>query len=77
VSEAEAVAVHLQDMDVVGQPVEQGAGQALGAEHACPFVEGRLLVTMVEPRSNLRRNTSNSSSAQRRHGPLYDRLVGR
>jgi hypothetical protein len=27
--EAEAVAVHLQDVDVVGEPVEQGAGQTL------------------------------------------------
>jgi hypothetical protein len=29
-------------MDVVGQPVEQGAGQALGAEHGCPLVEGEV-----------------------------------
>jgi len=34
-----AVAVHLQDMNVVGQPVEQGAGQPLGGEHAGPLVE--------------------------------------
>ena len=34
-----AVAVHLEDVDVVGQPVEQRAGQALGAEHGCPLVE--------------------------------------
>ena len=27
--EPEAVAVHLEDVDVMGQPVEQGAGEAL------------------------------------------------
>ena len=27
-----AVAIHLEDMDVVGQPVEEGTGQALGGE---------------------------------------------
>ena len=40
--ETVAVAVHLEDMDVVGEPVEQGAGQALGAEHGCPLVEGQV-----------------------------------
>ena len=34
-----AVAVHLEDGDVVGQPVEQRAGEALGAEGLGPFVE--------------------------------------
>jgi len=34
-----AVAVHLQDMDVVGEPVEQRAGEPFGTEHAGPFVE--------------------------------------
>lgn len=28
--------------EVVGEPVEQGAGEALGAEHACPLVEGQI-----------------------------------
>ena len=32
VAEAVAVAVHLQDVDVVGEPVQQRAGQALQAE---------------------------------------------
>jgi hypothetical protein len=32
VGETVAVAVHLEDVDVVGEPVEQGAGQALGAD---------------------------------------------
>ena len=40
VGETVAVAVHLEDVDVVGEPVEQGSGQALGAEHGCPLVEG-------------------------------------
>ena len=65
--ETVAVAVHLEDVDVVGEPVEQGAGQALGAERGCPLVEGQVLVTMVEPRSYLWENTSNSSSA-----PVWD-----
>jgi len=30
--QAVAVAVHLQDVDVVGEAVEQGSGEALGAE---------------------------------------------
>ena len=34
-----AFAVHHEDMDVVDQSVEKGAGQPLGAEHAGPFVE--------------------------------------
>jgi hypothetical protein len=29
-------------VDVVGEPVEQRAGEALGAEHACPLVEGQV-----------------------------------
>ena len=37
-----AVAVHLEDVDVVGQPVEQRVCQALGAEHGCPLVEGQV-----------------------------------
>ena len=38
-SEAEAVAVHLQDMDVMGETVEQSPGEPLGTEHRCPLVE--------------------------------------
>ena len=34
-----AVAVHLQDMDVMGEPVEQCTGEPLGTEHAGPFIE--------------------------------------
>jgi hypothetical protein len=39
VFQAIGVAIHLQDMNVVGQPVEQRAGQPLGPEHAGPFFE--------------------------------------
>ena len=36
-----AVAVHLQDVDVVGEPIQQGSGQAFRAEHLSPpFVYG-------------------------------------
>ena len=31
--ETVAVAVHLQDVNVVGEPVKQSAGEPLGAEH--------------------------------------------
>jgi hypothetical protein len=38
--EAEAVAIHLQDVDVVGEPVQQSAGQPLRAKDLGPFLEG-------------------------------------
>ena len=37
-----AVAVHLEDVNVVGEAIEQRAGQALGGEHAGPLVEGQI-----------------------------------
>ena len=37
-----AVVVHLQDMDMVGEPVEQCPGQAFGAEHLGSLVEGQI-----------------------------------
>ena len=51
-----AVAVHLQDMDMVREPVEQGSRQAFGAEDLSPFIEGEIagdqrgaaLVTLAE-----------------------------
>src|SRR6516165_10392514 len=54
--EAITVAVHFKDVDVVGQPIEQCAGQPLGPEHAGPFVERQIgsdndraaLVTLAE-----------------------------
>ena len=56
VFEAVAVAVELEDVDVMGQPVEQRAGEAFGPEDLGPFVEGeirgherrRLLVALGE-----------------------------
>ena len=51
-----ALAVHLQDVDVVGEPVEQRAGEAFRAEDLRPLVEGEIggdhdrapLVTLAE-----------------------------
>ena len=40
--EAEAVAVELKDVDVVGQAVEERAGQPLGSEDRRPFVKGKI-----------------------------------
>ena len=42
VAEAVTVAVHLQDMDVVGEAVQQRAGEAFRAKHFGPFVEGEV-----------------------------------
>jgi len=42
VSEAEAVAVHFEDMDVVSEAVEKCAGKSLGPEHGCPLVEWQI-----------------------------------
>ena len=35
-----AVCVHLQDVDMVGDAVEQRAGETLAGEHRRPFLEG-------------------------------------
>ncbi len=40
--EAIAVAVHGQDADVVGEPVEQGAGEPLRSQDGCPILEGEV-----------------------------------
>ena len=42
VFEARAVAVQLEDVDVMGQPVEPRASQPFGAEDLGPFVEGQI-----------------------------------
>jgi hypothetical protein len=42
VSEPEAVAVHLEDMDVMREAVEERAGEPLGAEHGRPLVERQI-----------------------------------
>lgn len=41
--QAEAFALHFQDMHMVGQAVEDGACQALGTEDLGPFVERRVI----------------------------------
>jgi hypothetical protein len=38
-------------MDVMGETIEQGAGQASEANTLVHSSKGRLLVTMIEPRS--------------------------
>jgi hypothetical protein len=37
-----AVAVHLQDVNMMGNPVEQRAGKSLGAEDLNPLFEGKI-----------------------------------
>ena len=49
--EAEAIPVHLQDMDMVGEAVEEGPGEPLRAKDFGPLAEGRLEVARIEPRS--------------------------
>ena len=44
-----AFAVHLKDVHVMSEPVEQRAGEPLGAEHAGPFLEWQVRRDMVEP----------------------------
>jgi hypothetical protein len=40
--EPEAVAVHLEDVNVVGETIEQCAGEPLGSEDGGPLVEGQV-----------------------------------
>jgi len=49
--EAVALAVHLQDVHVVGEAVQQRVGQPFRPQHFGQLLKGRLLVTSVEPRS--------------------------
>jgi len=37
--QAITLAIHLQNGDMMGEPVEQSAGQALRAKDLCPFVK--------------------------------------
>jgi hypothetical protein len=41
----------LQDVDMMGEPVEHGAGEPLRTEYGGPFIERQVLVTSVAPRS--------------------------
>ena len=38
----EAFAVHLQDMNVMGEAVEERAGEPFRSEHARPFIEWQI-----------------------------------
>ena len=40
--EPEAFAVHLQDVDMMSEPVEERTGEAFGAEDAGPFIERQI-----------------------------------
>jgi len=40
--EPEAFAVHLQDMNVMGEAVEERAGEPFRSEHARPFIERQI-----------------------------------
>jgi hypothetical protein len=42
VFEPEAVAVELEDVDVMGKAIEQRASEALRGEHSGPLVEGQV-----------------------------------
>ena len=61
--EAVGVGLHLQDVDVMGNAIEQGADKALGTEDLGPLVEGQVAGDDGGARSYLWENTSNSSSA--------------
>ena len=49
--EALAVVAGFDDVAVVGQSVEQRGGHLGVAEHAGPFAEGEMVVTITEARS--------------------------
>ena len=39
---AVAIAIHFEDVEVMGQPIENGAGEPLGAKDFSPFVERKI-----------------------------------
>src|SRR4028118_1936507 len=56
--QAIALAVPLEDVDVVREPIEEGPGQPLRAEHGRPLVEGQVAgdqdrATLVAPAEDL------------------------
>ena len=42
VLEAVAVPVHLQDIDMVSETIEESSGEPLGSKHLGPLVEGQV-----------------------------------
>jgi hypothetical protein len=76
-----AFAVHLQDVDMMGEPVEQGAGEPFGAEYGSPFIERQIagdqrgatflaLADLSLPKSRFERTDNvarQGSDAQQRH----------
>jgi hypothetical protein len=42
VSEPKAIVVHLEDMDVMREAVEERAGEPLGTEHGRPLIERQI-----------------------------------
>ena len=51
--ETVTIAVHLQNMNVVGEAVEQCPRQAFGAEHFGPLVEGKIASQQCGPEIEL------------------------
>ena len=49
--EAVALAIHLQNVDMVGEPVQQCSCEPFRAKYLGPLIKGQLVVTSVEPRS--------------------------
>ena len=51
----------------MGEPVQQGTGEALRAQHLGPFVEGQVAVTRVAPRS-----VTETEDLEQHLGPVFD-----
>ena len=50
-----ALAVHFENVDVMGQPVEQRAGQSFRREHAGPFIERQIACKRRRKNPSLKR----------------------
>ena len=83
--QAVAFAIHLQDMNVVGEAIEQRAGQSFRAEHAGPVLEGQVrgddgratLVPLAEHLEQQFRPSLGARSGQALSGPPTQILRGR
>ena len=40
----EAFALHLEDVNMMGEPVEQSAGEAFGTKDGGPFIKGQIVI---------------------------------